>query len=77
MLLFKQLKKNKTEMPFFYSIGPKIGTSVAPPSRKSTEHGLTYVNETSLQVNMDQLPLSRNHVSWMTVIFPSTDLSNQ
>ena len=23
-----------------YSIGPKIGTSVAPPSRKSTDHSL-------------------------------------
>ena len=28
-------------MQFFYSIGPKIGTSVAPLSIKSTEHGLT------------------------------------
>ncbi len=27
-------------MQYFYSIGPKIGTSVAPPSMKSTEHGL-------------------------------------
>ncbi len=29
--------KNKIEMQFFYSIGPKIGTSVAPPFMKSTE----------------------------------------
>ncbi len=27
-------------MYFFISIGPKIGTSVAPPSNESTEHGL-------------------------------------
>ncbi len=32
---------DKTEMQFYYSIGPKNGTSVAPPSKKSTEHGLT------------------------------------
>ncbi len=29
------------QVAFFYSIGPKIGTSVAPPSEKSTEHGLS------------------------------------
>ena len=34
-------KKNKTEVSFFCSIGPQIGTSVAPPSRESTDHGLT------------------------------------
>ncbi len=27
-------------MQFFNSIGPKTGTSVTPPSIKSTEHGL-------------------------------------
>ncbi len=34
----------KTEMQFFYFIGPKIGTSVAPPSEKSTERGLILIN---------------------------------
>ncbi len=29
-------------MQSFYSIGPKISTLVAPPSMKSTEHGLNY-----------------------------------
>ncbi len=38
---------NKTEMLFFYSIDPKISTSVAPPSRKSTDHGLTHVKNLS------------------------------
>ncbi len=32
--------KNKTERLFYFSIGPKIGTSVAPPTYKSTDHGL-------------------------------------
>ncbi len=31
---------HKTEVSFFHSIGPKIGTSVAPPSRESTDHSL-------------------------------------
>ncbi len=30
-------------MQFYYSIGPKNGTSVAPPSKKLTEHGLSGV----------------------------------
>ncbi len=30
-------------MSFFYSFGPKIGTSVAPPSRESTDHGLIVI----------------------------------
>ncbi len=33
-------KKKIKQVSFFYSIGPKIGTSVAPPSRESTDHGL-------------------------------------
>ncbi len=36
--------KNETEMQFFNSIGPKFGTSVAPPSMKSTEPGLKNFN---------------------------------
>ncbi len=36
----KKHKVKAYQCPFFYSIGPKIGTSVAPPSMKSTEHGL-------------------------------------
>ncbi len=30
----------KTETEFYYSIGPENSTMVAPPSKKSTEHGL-------------------------------------
>ncbi len=40
-LQVSRIIKNKTDMQFFYSIGPKIGTSVAPPSMKSTEHGIS------------------------------------
>ncbi len=36
------LLKNKTEMLFYFSIGPKIDTSVAPPTYKSTDHGLSW-----------------------------------
>ena len=36
-----EIKRIKTEVSVYYPIGPKIGTSVGSPSRKSTDHGLT------------------------------------
>ncbi len=47
--------ENKTEMQFFYSIGPKIGTSVAPPSEKSTERGLMFF-QPAMIVNDEIVP---------------------
>ena len=36
----KVLVINKTERLFYFAIGPKIGTSVAPPTYKPTDHDL-------------------------------------
>ncbi len=41
-LQVSRILNSKHKCNFYYSIGRKIGTSVAPPSMKSTEHGLTY-----------------------------------
>ena len=60
-IIFFPIKKNKTEVSFFYSIGPKIGTSVAPPSRESTDHGLIKGGVHILQGGGQVNPFSDHH----------------